>query len=79
VDLSVVDGLQLDYIRYPFQDPAANKTYGYGKAAREEFQQLTGVDPLTISPTDQDLWQKWIDFRTAQVDSFVAELSQRLH
>jgi uncharacterized lipoprotein YddW (UPF0748 family) len=73
-----VDGLQLDYIRYPFQDPGAGRTYGYGKAAREQFQQLTGVDPLNISPSDRDLWQKWTTFRTEQVDSFVSQVSQQL-
>ncbi|MBD2387779.1 glycoside hydrolase family 10 protein [Cylindrospermum sp. FACHB-282] len=73
-----VDGLHLDYIRYPFQDPYAGRIYGYGKASREQFQQLTGVDPLTISPNDRDLWQKWTAFRTQQVDTFVAEVSQQL-
>jgi uncharacterized lipoprotein YddW (UPF0748 family) len=73
-----VDGLQLDYIRYPFQDPFLGRTYGYGKAAREQFQQLNGVDPLDVSPSDRDLWQKWTAFRTQQVDSFVAEVSQQL-
>ncbi|MEB3339061.1 MAG: family 10 glycosylhydrolase, partial [Leptolyngbyaceae bacterium] len=48
-----VDGLQLDYIRYPFQDPGADRTYGYGLAAREQFQKLTGVDPVDISPRDR--------------------------
>jgi uncharacterized lipoprotein YddW (UPF0748 family) len=73
-----VDGIQLDYIRYPFQDPAANRTYGYGKAAREQFQQLTGVDPLRISPRERQLWQKWTEFRTQQIDNFVAQVSQQL-
>ncbi|MEH2149856.1 glycoside hydrolase family 10 protein [Nostoc sp.] len=73
-----VDGLQLDYIRYPFQDPSAGRTYGYGKAARAQFQQLTGVDPVNISPSQADLWQKWTTFRTEQVDSFVAQVSQQL-
>ncbi|WNN88860.1 family 10 glycosylhydrolase [Gloeocapsopsis dulcis] len=73
-----VDGLQLDYIRYPFQDPGAERTYGYGKAARQKFQQLTGVDPVQISPRQPDLWQKWTQFRTQQVDSFVTEVSQHL-
>ncbi len=74
-----VDGLHLDYIRYPFQDPGADRTYGYGKAAREQFQQLYGVDPTKISPRgDRDLWQKWTEFRTQQIDSFVAEVSQQL-
>ncbi|MEH2069389.1 MAG: family 10 glycosylhydrolase [Nostoc sp.] len=73
-----VDGLQLDYIRYPFQDPLAGRTYGYGKAARVQFQQLTGVDPVNISPSQPELWQKWTTFRTEQVDSFVAQVSQQL-
>jgi uncharacterized lipoprotein YddW (UPF0748 family) len=73
-----VDGLHLDYIRYPFQDPFVGKTYGYGKAAREKFQQQTGVDPININPTQRDLWQKWTAFRTEQVDSFVDEVSQML-
>jgi uncharacterized lipoprotein YddW (UPF0748 family) len=73
-----VDGLQLDYIRYPFQDPLAGRTYGYGKAARMQFQQLIGVDPINISPSQPELWQKWTTFRTEQVDSFVAQLSKQL-
>jgi uncharacterized lipoprotein YddW (UPF0748 family) len=74
-----VDGVQLDYIRYPFQDPGAGRTYGYGVAARQQFQQLTGVDPTTISPSDRDLWQQWTDFRIEQINSFVAETSDLLH
>ncbi|MFN6568705.1 family 10 glycosylhydrolase [Dendronalium sp. ChiSLP03b] len=73
-----VDGLQLDYIRYPFQDPFAGRIYGYGKAARAQFQQLNGIDPINISPNQSDLWQKWTEFRTQQVDSFVAQVSQQL-
>lgn len=73
-----VDGLQLDYIRYPFQDPGAERSYGYGIAARQQFQQMTGVDPTNIRPGDRELWQKWTEFRTRQIDSFVADVSQRL-
>ncbi|MBW4665206.1 MAG: family 10 glycosylhydrolase [Chroococcus sp. CMT-3BRIN-NPC107] len=73
-----IDGLQLDYIRYPFQDPGADRTYGYGKVSRQQFRQLTGVDPTKISPRDRVLWQKWTNFRTAQVDSFVAQVAQQL-
>ncbi len=73
-----IDGLQLDYIRYPFQDPAADRTYGYGIAARQQFRQLTGVDPTKISPRDRVLWQKWTNFRTRQIDSFVAQVAQQL-
>jgi len=78
-----VDGVQLDYIRYPFQDPGARRTYGYGKAARQQFQQLTGVDPVNLSPRSisqrqRDLWQQWTQFRVDQVSDFVAEVSRQL-
>ncbi|MBD2579573.1 family 10 glycosylhydrolase [Oscillatoria sp. FACHB-1406] len=72
-----VDGIQLDYIRYPFQDPSVNQTYGYGNAARSQFQQLAGVDPVTLAP-NSPLWERWTQFRIQQVDSFVAEAAQRL-
>jgi uncharacterized lipoprotein YddW (UPF0748 family) len=72
-----VDGLQLDYIRYPFQDPGAGRSYGYGLAARQQFQQLTGFDPLTLTP-NSPLWQQWTEFRTEQINSFVAETAQLL-
>ncbi len=73
-----VDGLHLDYIRYPFQDHGRNRSYGYGKAARSQFQQRYGVDPLKISPRQRNMWQKWTAFRTQQVDSFVAQVSQKM-
>jgi uncharacterized lipoprotein YddW (UPF0748 family) len=84
-----VDGLHLDYIRYPFQDPrAGGHTYGYGMAARQQFHRLTGVDPITLSPgaartsvvagqsPQQQLWQQWTAFRTEQINSFVADTAR---
>ncbi|MEO0353011.1 MAG: family 10 glycosylhydrolase [Cyanobacteria bacterium P01_A01_bin.15] len=85
-----VDGIQFDYVRYPFQDPGANRTYGYGTAARLRFRDMTGVDPATLSPRNngtltpqqqrrqRQLWQRWTEFRMEQVSSFVAEASQML-
>lgn len=73
-----VDGLQLDYIRYPFQDDNAGFTYGYGVAARQQFQQLTGTDPVKISPSDGNLWRQWVEFKTNQINTFVSEVSQLL-
>ncbi|MGB6298800.1 MAG: family 10 glycosylhydrolase [Rivularia sp. (in: cyanobacteria)] len=73
-----VDGLHLDYIRYPFQDHQRNRSYGYGKAGRAIFKERYGVDPLKITPRQRDLWQKWTAFRTQQVDSFVAQVSQKM-
>ncbi len=73
-----VDGVQLDYIRYPFQDDNANFTYGYGIAGRQQFKQLTGTDPVNISPRSGSLWRQWVEFKTNQINTFVAEVSQLL-
>ena len=72
-----VDGIHLDYIRYPFQSPTGKVTYGYGKASREQFERQTGYDPAKLNPY-HPLWSKWIEFRTEQVDTFVKEVSQQL-
>ncbi|MGH2413749.1 MAG: glycoside hydrolase family 10 protein, partial [Microcystaceae cyanobacterium] len=72
-----VDGIQLDYIRYPFQDLSANQTFGYSNSSRWLFKQITGVDPIDISP-GHPLWDEWTGFRIRQVDSFVEEASGRL-
>ena len=81
-----VDGIQFDYVRYPFQDPANNRLFGYGTAGRQQFHQLTGVDPIILSPhasgddaqLQQYYWNQWTAFRTEQISSFVAEASHRL-
>ena len=72
-----VDGIHLDYVRYPFQDPTGKITYGYGKASRQQFQQITGVDPILLTP-DDPLWSQWTKFRIYQVDSFIGDVSQSL-
>lgn len=79
-----VDGIQFDYVRYPFQDPGANRLFGYGNAARRQFHALTGTDPIDLSPKnngDQQqayLWNQWTAFRTQQISTFVSEASRRL-
>ena len=79
-----VDGIQFDYVRYPFQDTDANRLFGYGNAARRQFHQLTGTDPITLSPRNQGnqqqarLWNQWTNYRIQQVSSFVLEASRHL-
>ena len=73
-----VDGIHLDYIRYPFQNPSRNFSYGYSTTARNQFRQLYGIDPMKISSRDrQNLW-KWTEFKINQVNSFVANTSKFL-
>ncbi|WP_293063175.1 family 10 glycosylhydrolase [Okeania sp. SIO2B3] len=73
-----VDGIQLDYIRYPFQNPGRNFSYGYSTTARQQFQRLHGVDPMKISSRGRQNRWKWTEFKINQVNSFVADTSKFL-
>ena len=72
-----VDGIQFDYIRYPFQDPQTDLLYGYGVVSRRQFQQMSGIDPVEIQPGSAQ-WARWNLFRVQQVDNFVATAAQML-
>ena len=72
-----IDGIHLDYIRYPFQSPTGKISYGYGLAARQQFQERTGYDPIELNPA-HPLWSQWTEFRIEQVDNFVGSVSQNL-
>ena len=72
-----VDGIHLDYIRYPFESPTGKITYGYGKAARAKFQEQTGLDPINLYPSNP-LWTQWKKFKIEQVDNFVGSTAQNL-
>lgn len=70
-----VDGIHLDYIRYPFQHPHATD---YDGASRQQFLRETGIDPQEITRDNHTAWLRWQDFRTQQIDTFVRQVSQRL-
>ncbi|MEM7595261.1 MAG: family 10 glycosylhydrolase, partial [Cyanobacteria bacterium P01_A01_bin.83] len=72
-----VDGIHLDYIRYPFESLNGKVTYGYGAAARQKFHNLTGFDPIDLDPA-HPLWSRWTEFRVEQIDNFVESVSQNL-
>lgn len=72
-----VDGIHIDYIRYPFQDGKFNQTFGYSTTSRQQFKQMAGVDPIELT-AGNPLWSEWTAFRMHQVDSFVAALSKNL-
>ena len=69
------DGINLDYIRYP-QTVAKNDnaSWGYTKAARDEFNSLYNADPLDISRFDA-LWPLWEQYRRDKVTKFVERVS----
>ncbi len=69
-----VDGVHLDYIRYPVSLPVES-SFSYSDHARAAFQAEHGVDPATITPeSDPAAWAAWDDWRREVITSFVAEV-----
>lgn len=63
-----VDGIHLDYIRYP------GPNLGYHPAVRQAFLARYGVDPLKLE-ADSPLRSTWDDWRRAQVSQVVRRVS----
>lgn len=66
-----LDGLQLDYIRYPVQ---TGEDFGYNEELINSFKQNHGISPLELTDNDA-LWDEWVDFRASFVTSFVKRIS----
>lgn len=68
-----VDGLQYDYIRYPFNmNP---NEMGWDWAGRLRFERETGLSLDSLDLETRSVWQAW---RVAQVNSFVQETTNML-
>jgi uncharacterized lipoprotein YddW (UPF0748 family) len=69
-----IDGLHLDYIRYPISLPLAN-SFSYSEYSRTAFQAQHGVDPYTITPeANPEQWAQWVAWRQSQITSYVGTL-----
>jgi len=68
VKKSGIDGLMLDYIRYP------NSISGYEPAMVATFKKETGKDPAQIPADDWD----WLKFRSKYITLFISELRYEL-
>lgn len=63
-----IDGMQLDYVRYP--EGEGDNDFGYDTYTRGLFSDTYGVDPVNIFKGDA-LWDKWCDFRANIINTFV--------
>lgn len=71
-----IDGLQLDYIRYPVSLPDEHG-FCYCDTCRENFKKLTQSDPLLITPEENPkIWSQWSEYRKEQVTSFVGDVAE---
>lgn len=92
LDIPGLDGIHLDYIRYPdvilpqalwqkyniIQDREYPQyDYCYCDLCREKFRMVTGQDPMTLEEPYKN--ERWVNFRYNQVTSLVSELSTIVH
>jgi len=68
-----VDGVQLDYIRYPFQKN--NNFMGFNAVSRQKFEIETGN---SLDKLDKNTLRMWNEWKTKQVSLFVKSVSDSL-
>ena len=68
-----VDGVQFDYIRYPFNGKGTEM--GFDWAGRMRFERETGLNLDRMDEETRTVWQAW---KISQVSSFVRDTSQYL-
>lgn len=68
-----IDGIHLDYIRYPVSQPWQSAGYSYSDYSRQTFAAKHGVDPYTLTP-DSPQWATWTQWRVDTITSFVGEV-----
>ncbi|MFC1725211.1 glycoside hydrolase family 10 protein, partial [candidate division KSB1 bacterium] len=72
-----VDGIHLDYIRYPSDE------FGYSLEIRNEFKQKTGVDPVSLNGAagsnsrKSKIKNEWINFRGNILTEFVSYILKK--
>ena len=76
-----IDGIQYDYIRYPYFDGTTD--FGYDDASKKLFTAETGLGADVIDGIAKQLrahenWNDWVNFKTSLIDRRVAELSEKI-
>ncbi|MEU5366840.1 family 10 glycosylhydrolase [Streptomyces sp. NPDC005925] len=72
LDDYAVDGLHLDYIRYPVSQPY-DASFSYSDYSRQAFEKEYGVDPYALTPDDPQ-WEQWDAWRERNITTFVASV-----
>ncbi|MBS2002577.1 MAG: family 10 glycosylhydrolase [Cyanobacteria bacterium SZAS LIN-5] len=68
-----VDGIQLDYIRYPFNGKGGEM--GFNWLGRQRFEQDTGLSLDHLDEETRQVWQAW---KIQNVNNFVKDVSTTL-
>ncbi len=76
-----IDGIQYDYIRYPYFD--GNLDYGYDEASKKLFASETGlaesvVDEIASQLRSHPQWKTWVDFKLNLIHRRVEEFTSMI-
>ncbi|MBH0164137.1 family 10 glycosylhydrolase [Fictibacillus sp. 7GRE50] len=68
-----IKGLNIDYMRYPHHK--FEQSYGFSERTKQLYQEITGIDPYTLSPTTTPAeWEKWLHWLRERENDFVDKL-----
>lgn len=71
-----IDGINVDYVRYPnIAKENYKNQWGYTPFAREEFMQIYEIDPVEIEPKSS-MWDNWCDYRRNKISDYVRRIAE---
>jgi len=71
-----LDGIHFDYIRWPLQ--IDDHYFGYHPETTEGFEQESGIDPMDISPDDEEEWTLFQEYKEGLITSFLEEMLKEI-
>lgn len=72
-----IDGVEFDYIRYPYFNGSVD--YGYDDATKAKFEEKTGLPAATVEEIGKQLqkhpqWNTWVEFKMGLITDYLREL-----
>ena len=76
-----IDGVEFDYIRYPYFN--GNVDYGYDDATKAKFEEKTGLPASTVEEIGAQLkthskWNTWVQFKAGLITDYLRELREMI-
>lgn len=76
-----IDGIQYDYIRYPYFDGTTD--YGYDEASKKLFAEETGLDESVVDEIATQLrshpnWNDWVNFKVNLIHKRVQQFTEMI-
>lgn len=72
-----IDGIQLDYIRYPLGTTIDN-TVGFDDFTLAEFKKLSGIDARDIADVNSPEWREFTKYKASHITRFVKRIHSEI-